>query len=83
MKVTSKGQVTIPIELRRKRGIRPDMNVEFEETERGPRIVVRPEDRAARARRMTERIRGSANLHMSTDELMALTRGEDDGAVLI
>jgi bifunctional DNA-binding transcriptional regulator/antitoxin component of YhaV-PrlF toxin-antitoxin module len=39
MKVTSKGQVTIPIALLRKYGITPDVEQEFEETDRGPRIV--------------------------------------------
>ena len=39
MRVTSKGQVTIPFAVRRKLGIGPGSEVEFELDERGARLV--------------------------------------------
>jgi AbrB family looped-hinge helix DNA binding protein len=73
--MTAKGQVTIPKRLRNHLGLRPGSNVEFELAEDG-RVVLRsqkatPEDRFAR-------LRGSAKHGMSTDEIMALTRREED-----
>ncbi len=71
MWVTSKGQVTIPLEVRRKLGIEPGSEVEFE---RGARLV-----RAKRARgtAIARRMRGRGTVGMSTDEIMALTRGDN------
>ncbi len=77
MKVTSKGQVTIPIAIREKYGIHPDMDVDFEMTERGALLVVSDEARRARARRIIERLTGSATTKLTTDELMALMRPND------
>ena len=41
------------------------------------------DDKRPEFQRMIERMRGSANLRMSTDEIMALTRGEEDGTILV
>jgi AbrB family looped-hinge helix DNA binding protein len=78
MRITSKGQVTIPIEIREKTGLLPGTEVDVELDGGTVRIV-----RAANPRRETRgeeivrRLRGSATVKMSTDEIMALTRGED------
>lgn len=77
MRVTSKGQVTIPIEMRRKYGIKPDMEVEFVDGERGPEIVVSEKARNQHADEVIARMRGAATTHLTTDEIMALWRGED------
>jgi AbrB family looped-hinge helix DNA binding protein len=71
MRVTQKGQVTIPLEVRRALGIRPGSDVRFELEERGARLVVDPE-------RVAEEIagmRGAGSGELSTDEILALTRG--------
>lgn len=73
-KITSKGQVTIPRRLRDFLGLKPGSEVDFELAEDG-RVFLKtrkqpPESRFAR-------LRGSAKLGMTTDEIMALTRGED------
>lgn len=73
MRVTSKGQVTIPLEVRRKLGIEPGSEVEFELDERGARLV---RTRSNRGKAIARGMRGSGSVQMSTEEIMALTRGE-------
>lgn len=78
MRITSKGQVTIPVEIREKAGLPPGTEVDFELDGEGVRIVrakaPRGETRGQRAVRL---LRGSATVRMTTDEIMALTRGEE------
>lgn len=74
MKVTSKGQVTIPQELRRKVGIMPGSEVEFHE-EKG-RLVLRKVQGRGRGEELVRRLRGQGTVQMSTDEILALTRGD-------
>ena len=74
--VTSKGQVTIPKRVRDHLGLGPGSAVEFELDADG-RVIVRPVGRAAASRRSpVGRVRGRATAGMSTDAIMALTRGE-------
>jgi AbrB family looped-hinge helix DNA binding protein len=77
--VTSKGQVTIPKKVRDHLGIRPGTAVEFEPTPDGRAVLTKAAPRRA-ARRKPGRfaaLRGTATVQMSTEEIMALTRGED------
>jgi AbrB family looped-hinge helix DNA binding protein len=75
MRVTSKGQVTIPIEIREKLGILPHTEVEFEVHGNTARLVKVPAKRArGRGADVVARLRGSADVRMSTDEILALTR---------
>jgi AbrB family looped-hinge helix DNA binding protein len=70
MRVTQKGQVTIPLAVRRALGIRPGSDVEFELEERGARLVVDRERAAGEIASM----RGAGDVELSTDEILALTR---------
>jgi antitoxin PrlF len=75
--VTSKGQVTIPKPVRDLLGIGPGSAVAFEMIE-GGRVELRKaggRDAARRPASRFERLRGSAGKGLSTDEIMALTRG--------
>ena len=74
MKVNAKGQVTIPLSLRRKTGITPGSEVEFFE-EQG-RLYIEKVDCAGRGEGLVARMRGRRTVTMSTDEILALTRGE-------
>jgi AbrB family looped-hinge helix DNA binding protein len=75
MKVTEKGQVTIPKDLRDALGIGAGTEVEFER--RKDTIVVRKSHRGAtRGRQLAERLKGRGDVAMTTDEIMALTRGD-------
>lgn len=78
VRVTSKGQVTIPIEIRRQAGLLPNTEVEFA-LDNG-NVVVRKASGApgGRGRRLLESLRGRAQTNQTTEEIMALTRGEDD-----
>jgi antitoxin PrlF len=70
MRVTQKGQVTIPRRVREALGIRPGSRVEFELDERGARLIV---DRGLAAEEVA-RMRGAGDVELTTDEILALTR---------
>ena len=73
MRVTEKGQVTIPKEMRDELGIGAGTEVEFER--RKDTLVVRKiAEGPTRGRRLAERLRGRGDVGMTTDEIMALTR---------
>ena len=73
-KITTKGQVTIPRRLRDFLGLKPGSEVDFELAEDG-RVFLKTRNQAPESR--FARLRGSAKLGMTTDEIIALTRGED------
>ncbi len=74
MRITSKGQVTIPQEIRERLGLLPHSEVEFEID--GDSVRLRRARRSTgRGETIVRRMRGTATTRMSTDEIMALTRG--------
>lgn len=76
MRITSKGQVTIPAEIREKAGLLPNTEVEFEFDGSAVRIVKAKSRKAkSRGRIAVEGLRGRASTKLTTDEIMALTRG--------
>lgn len=75
MRVTEKGQVTIPKELRDELGIGAGSEVVFARADDA--IVIRKATGGAgRGRQLVERLRGRGDVAMSTDEILALTRGD-------
>ena len=73
MRVTEKGQITIPKDLRDALGIGAGSEVEFERHDDA--IVVRKvNDRPTRGAQLAARLRGRGDVRMTTDEIMALTR---------
>ena len=77
MKITSKGQVTIPQEIRRKLGFMPHTEVEFILKGNTVQLVKSDTTKTPRGIKLTELMRGKATVKMSTDEIMALTRGKE------
>ncbi|CAH0343348.1 AbrB/MazE/SpoVT family DNA-binding domain-containing protein [Rhizobium sp. CECT 9324] len=73
--VTSKGQVTIPKPVRDLLGIVPGTEVEFRRAADGSVVLTRS-DRKAEPSRFAA-LRGHAGVGMSTDAIMALTRGDE------
>jgi AbrB family looped-hinge helix DNA binding protein len=74
MRITAKGQVTIPIEIRERLGLLPDTEVNFEVVGNAVRIT-KAQGRQGRGRALVARLRGKATTRMTTDEILALTRG--------
>lgn len=73
MRITSKGQVTIPAEIRERFGFVPETEVEFV-VKAGSVVLRKVESDRRRGRSIVERLRGTATTRMSTDEILALTR---------
>lgn len=82
MRVTSKGQVTIPKHIRKRGGIGTGSEVDF--SFRDSDIVLRKAARRGRRARTSQdefgeylsRVTGIVDLGMTTDEFMELLRGE-------
>ena len=72
MRVTTKGQVTIPQHIREKLGIVPATDIEFVE-EKDRVYIVKKEGPGNRTNKF-RKLRGVATVRMTTDEIMALTR---------
>ena len=77
MRITSKGQVTVPLSIRERAGLVPGSEVAFEIGEDGVVRLRRKDDqpRNVALEGAIERLRGSATAGMTTEEIMALTRG--------
>lgn len=74
MRVTTKGQVTIPVEIREKLNIKPASEVDFVVGEDDRVYLVKREEKEPSKR--FSRLRGVATVNMTTEEIMALTRAE-------
>lgn len=76
MRITSKGQVTIPADIRERAGLLPETEVDFEFDGKVVRIVPAVAHRKlGRGDRLVEHLRRSkGDVAMTTDEIMALTR---------
>jgi AbrB family looped-hinge helix DNA binding protein len=74
MRVTSKGQVTIPVGIRERFGFLPDTEVEFVVEGSTVRIVRASRSEETRGDRVVRRLRGRAVSRLTTDEILALTR---------
>ncbi len=76
MRITSKGQVTIPIEIREQLGLLPNTEVEFAIDRNGVRLTkARRPSRHSRGREIVEHMRGRGSGTMTTDQIMRLMRG--------
>jgi AbrB family looped-hinge helix DNA binding protein len=79
MRITSKGQVTIPADIREKAGLLPNTEVDFEFDGKVVRIIrAKAPSKAGRGARLVAHLRGRGDVAMSTDAIMALTRGDDE-----
>ena len=82
MRVTTKGQVTIPQEVREKLGILPGTEVEFIVRGDSARIVKAKgrNNNLTRGERIVRRAvgKGTANTDLTTDQILAWTRAWED-----
>jgi AbrB family looped-hinge helix DNA binding protein len=72
--MTSKGQVTIPKRIRDALGLKPGGEVTFEFRSSGEAVVRNAKRTGAKSR--FAKLRGSMKSGMTTDEILALTRGD-------
>jgi AbrB family looped-hinge helix DNA binding protein len=80
MRITSKGQVTIPKAMRESFGLLPGTEVEFVPGEGDELRVCRAKAGRRRGEEFVEHLhRAGENFTMTTEEIMRLTRGEDWG----
>ncbi len=74
MKITSKGQVTIPEAMRREHGFLPHTEVLFVESKEGL-LLRKGKRRKGRGDMIVERLTGAGNGKWTTEKLMKLMRG--------
>lgn len=77
MRITSRGQVTIPAEIRERAGLLPHTEVDFEFDGKAVRIVrAKGRRKDGRGARLIAHLRGRGDVAMSTDAIMALIRDD-------
>lgn len=74
MRITATGQVTIPVDIRERFGFLPDTEVEFA-VEGNKVVLTQARRRPRRGQRLVEHLRGRGTVRLTTDEILALTRG--------
>jgi len=73
MTVSTKGQVTIPLDIRDQLGLLP--HTEIFMIARGNRVIIeKKSNTSARGKYILNRMTGKASVKMSTDEIMKITR---------
>jgi bifunctional DNA-binding transcriptional regulator/antitoxin component of YhaV-PrlF toxin-antitoxin module len=75
MKITNKEQVTIPQNVGERHGLLPDAEFCFIDDGDSVRLV-KAVGKHRRGQALVERMRGRATTRLTTDEIMALTRGD-------
>jgi len=74
MRITSKGQVTIPQDIRERAGLLPHTEVEFVYDGKTVQIVRADRKKTSRGARIVEHMRGRGTIKLTTDQIMAMTR---------
>lgn len=72
--LTSKGQITIPKQIRDALGLHPGCSVDFEVNREGEVVIVKTARQRVRGRDRFDAARGKADVKWRTDQLMALLR---------
>jgi AbrB family looped-hinge helix DNA binding protein len=77
MRITAKGQVTIPQHVRERAGLMPGTDVEFKIEAGAVRLVKarKATGRKTRGQNLVESLRGHGDFKMTADEIIALMRG--------
>ena len=75
-KLNQKGQVTIPKRLRDHLGLKPGAAIKFGISDDG-RVLLDIQRAAKDGKNPFRSIRGSATAQLTTEQIMAMTRGED------
>lgn len=73
MKISTKGQVTIPIDIRSKLGMLPNTEIAFVLHKDGV-LIKKENNHNHRGIKLIQQLSGKSTSNMSTDEIMKLTR---------
>ena len=77
MRITSKGQVTIPADIRARAGLMPNTEVAFEFDGTAVRIVpIANPRKPTRGDALVAHLRGRGDVNLTTEQIMALTRDD-------
>ena len=76
MRITTKGQVTIPMGIREKFGFLPNTEVEF--VEQDGQVVLKKAIPRLVQESPFDYVRGTSDTGLTTEQIMRLTRGEDE-----
>jgi AbrB family looped-hinge helix DNA binding protein len=78
MRITSKGQVTIPAAIREQAGLLPGTEVDFVHDRKTVRMVrAKGKTKNSRGARIVAHLRSHpGDINMTTEEMMALMRGD-------
>jgi AbrB family looped-hinge helix DNA binding protein len=76
VRVTAKGQVTIPAGIRAEFGFLPGTEVEFVVEDAKVRLTRVDSPGRSRGDRVVARLKGRGTSRMTTDEILALTRAQ-------
>lgn len=74
MHITTKGQVTIPQNIREKFGLLPHTTVSFKVDKNNRIYLVKTSEQSTRGTSLIKKMRGQGDVKMTTDEILALTR---------
>lgn len=77
MRITEKGQITIPQEIREKYGFLPESEIQFVE-EKGAVYLLKVPEKKSRGKKLIDQMRNKATVKLSTEQIMKLTRGASD-----
>ena len=77
MRITEKGQITIPQEIREKYGFLPQSEIQFVE-ENGTVCLQKVPQKNSRGKKIIEHMRNKSTVKMSTEQIMKLTRDYSD-----
>lgn len=73
MKISTKGQITIPIKIRTQLGMLPNTEVSFVLHKDGF-FIQKQKNSSRQGVKLLQQLSGKSTSHMSTDEIMKLTR---------
>ena len=76
MKITTKGQVTIPQDVREEFGLLPNTDVEFVRDGKGGVRLQKSAKAGTRGTDLVAALRGKWRSKLATDDVMGMTRGE-------
>ena len=74
MRITSRGQITIPAEIRKQAGLEPNMDVDVSFDGASVRLQRAESQQGRRGKSLVAHLRGRGDVALTTDQILAATR---------